>query len=147
MKIWATALLIPVAVFLQSTLLFQTLPGGVTPDLTLMLTLASGLAWGAAGGSAAGLWGGALVGAARGAMALPMAFLYGLVGWLAGMHGEKTHDRWTYPVVGVTLATLLTALDCQVSGRILGVTPSLNWMIAYIAWAGAGSLLLAFIRK
>lgn len=147
MKIWATALLLPVVVFAQSTLLFQVLPGGVTPDLVLLLSLGVGLAWGAAGGSAAGLWGGALVGAARGGLALPMAFAYGLVGWLAGLHGERTRDRWTFPLVGAALAGILTALDTQISSYLLGVTPTLDQMVASTAWASLACLPLAALRR
>lgn len=147
MKIWATALLLPIAVFAQSTLLYQALPGAVTPDLVLLISTFAGLAWGAAGGSAAGLWGGVLVGAARGGLSLPMAFAYGLVGWLAGLHGERTRDRWTFPLVGAALAGILTALDCQSSSYILGVAPSLDQMMSSTAWASVACLPLMFLRR
>lgn len=87
------------------------------------------------------------MGAARGGMALPLAFLYGLVGWLAGVHGEKTRDRWTFPLVGLALAALLTALDAKVGGHLLGQMPTINWMLASVAWSGAASLLLVFVRR
>lgn len=147
MKIWAAALSIPIAVFFQATLLYQALPGGVTPDLALLLTLMVGLVLGGAGGAAGGLWAGALIGAARGAMALPMALAYGLVGWLAGVHGERTGSRWTYPLVGASLCLLLTVMDAQLSSWLLGQRPTTSWMLASVAWNSLGCLPLVLLRK
>jgi hypothetical protein len=128
------ALLFPLAAILQSTLLWEGLSGGVTPDVCLLLTLFCGLAGGAAAGSAAGLWAGALVGALRAAGSLPLAVIYGLAGWLAGLHRERSSEIWTYPLVGMCLITLVSALEVQLSKLTGGTQPPLSWLLPTLGW-------------
>lgn len=142
-----TVLLFPLAAILQSTLLFEGLPGQVTLDLCLLLTIFSGLRWGAAGGSAAGLWAGALVGAMRGATALPLAVLYGLVGWLAGLHRERTSAQWTFPLVGFALVALTAALEGHLSVAMGGSAPPLSWLLPTLGWHGLACLTLLGVRR
>ena len=142
MSIFMLALLLPLAAILQSTLLWQGLPGGVTLDLCLLMTVFCGLRWGAAGGSAAGLWAGALVGAMRASASLPLAVLYGLMGWLAGLHRERNAARWTYPVVGLTLVALLAALEGHLSTLMGGAHPPLSWLLPTLGWHGLACLTL-----
>ena len=73
------------AVVLQGTLLYRALPGGITPDITLLLTLWVSWRSGSTQGAIIGLWCGALVGAAAGNLAVGMALLYGLAGWASGL--------------------------------------------------------------
>lgn len=135
MTILILAFLPPLLAILQSTLLFQGLPGGVTLDLCLLLTIFCGLRFGATSGSVAGLWAGAIVGALQ-AWATPLlAILYGLTGWLAGVHSERQPSTLTYPLVGLTLITLLTVVEAQLRG-IRGEHFPLHQLLAYLAWHG-----------
>lgn len=121
-------------------MVYQALPGGVTPDFALWLTLAVGFRWGAAGGTSAGLWAGALVGALRGVAGTPVAFLYGLVGWLAGLHAERTHQTWTYPAAAMALVILFVTAEAELSRVLMESQPSLNWMLKSIGWQSIASL-------
>jgi hypothetical protein len=141
------ALLFPLAAILQSTLLWQGLPGGVTLDLCLMLTLFCGFRWGAAGGSAAGLWAGALVGALRASASWPLAVLYGLVGWLAGLHREKQAALWTYPLVAFGLIALLAALEGHLAVLLGAHRPSLSWLLPTLAWHALFCLTFLGVRR
>lgn len=133
--------LMPVAVFLQSTLLAQALPGGITLSLTFLLVVASGFRLGAAGGAATGLWGGALMGAAAGAMAAPLSLAYGLVGFLAGLHIERRPYRWTLPLVSVALFALLLSGESWMCRVAEGSEPTFSWKLASLCWTGLFSLL------
>jgi hypothetical protein len=146
-RILLLALLFPLAAICQSTLLWRGLPGGVTLDLCLMLTLFCGLRWGAAGGSAAGLWAGALVGALQASTALPLAVLYGLMGWLAGLHRERNPELWTYPLVGFALVALLAALEGQLRAVLGGAHPPLSWLLPTLAWHGLACLSFLGVRR
>ena len=141
---WAALLLLislPACVFLQSTLLSGTLPGEVTLPLTFLLVCAAGLRWGAAGGTVAGLWGGALLGAAAGAMAAPLSVLYGAAGWLAGAHGERASERWTWPLAVTSLYALLLSGESTLSMWMNHSQPSLAWKAASLGWVALFSLL------
>ncbi len=146
MRLLLISLLFPLAALAQSTILWGCLPGGVTPDLCLLMTLACGLRWGAAAGSAAGLWSGTLVGAMAWA-SLPGALLYGLVGWLAGCHAERTDSRWTYPLAGLLLVALLAGLEGVLAGWSGGSGPSLRWLLPTLGWHGLACLGLAGVKK
>ena len=147
MPILILALLFPLAAIMQSTLLWAGLPGGITPDLCLLLTLFCGFRWGAAAGSAGGLWAGVLVGAMRASASLPLALLYGLVGWLAGLHRERTSERWTYPIAGLTLIALLAALEGHLSTLMGGTHPPLSWLLPMLAWHGLFCLSFLAVRR
>ncbi len=128
------ALAIPLVVIVQSTLLWRALPGEATLDLALLITLACGLRTGAAAGSATGLWAGALVAALRGGLAGPMALLYGLAGWLAGLHAEREAKPWTSVVVGMALTVLVMVAESELS-RFGGTgQPDLLWLLPSLAW-------------
>ena len=127
---------LPAAIFLQATLLANTLPGEVTPNLGFFLTAAAGYLWGAAGGAAAGMWGGALLGAAAGSLAAPVACVYGIVGWLAGCHAERKPARWTLPLVAASLAILTVCGE----NFFQHVQPSLSWQLWNIAWMACSGL-------
>jgi hypothetical protein len=131
----------PVAVFLQSTLLAQALPGGVTLSLCFLMVVASGYSFGAAGGVACGMWGGALVGSAAGALAAPFALFYGAVGWLAGAHIERRPQLWTLPLVAVALFALLMSVESWFGMLMDGRQPSLSWKLMSLGWTGLASLL------
>lgn len=135
-------LLFPLLAIVQSTVLWRALPGQATLDLVLLLTLACGGRVGAAAGSAAGLWAGALVAALRGGMAGPMALLYGLAGWLFGLHAERSPKRWTYPVVGVALIVLVSIAESQVSRFLGGSQPALMLMLPSVVWNAAACVVL-----
>jgi len=135
---------LPAAVFLQSTLLANSLPGGVTPDLGFFLTVAAGYRWGAAGGAVTGMWSGALLGAAVGSMAAPLSCLYGFVGWLAGLHTEREPRRWTLPLVAACLAVLTISGSSMLSAWLEGRQPSLEWKLAASAWGSVGALFFLF---
>ena len=137
--------LMPVAVFLQSTLLAQALPGEITLSLTFLLVVASGFRGGAAGGVATGLWGGALMGAAAGAMAVPLSLAYGLIGFLAGLHVERDPYRWTLPPVSVALFALLLSGETWISRLVEGSEPTLSWKLTSLCWTGLFSLLFVGI--
>lgn len=147
MGIFILALLFPLAAILQSTLLWAGLPGGITPDLCLLLTLFCGFRWGAAAGSAGGLWAGVLVGAMRASASLPLAVLYGLVGWLAGLHRERTNERWTYPIAGLALIALLAALEGHLATLMGGNHPPLAWLLPMLAWHGLFCLSFLAVRR
>ena len=123
-------LALPVLVFLQSTLLANSLPGQVTPNLAFLLTVLSGYLWGATGGACAGMWGGALTGAAAGSVAVPFSLLYGAVGWLAGLHQERKPRLWTLPLAGVALFLLLLSGEAFWSAQ----TPELTWRLKQLGW-------------
>jgi hypothetical protein len=133
--------LMPVAVFLQSTLLAQALPGDITISLCFLMVVASGYYLGAAGGVACGMWGGALMGAAVGAMAAPFSLFYGAVGWLAGAHIERRPKLWTLPLVAVALFALLTSAESWLSLLTEGRQPSLPWKLMSLGWTGLASLM------
>lgn len=135
-------LALPAAIFLQATLLANALPGQVTPNLGFLLTVAAGYLWGAAGGAVAGMWGGALLGAAAGSLAVPLACLYGGIGWLAGCHGERRPARWTLPAVAACLAVLTNCGEALFQD----VSPSLTWQMCHIGWAALGGLLFLGLR-
>ncbi|MFA5505861.1 MAG: hypothetical protein WC314_21470 [Vulcanimicrobiota bacterium] len=139
--------LIPVAVFLQSTLLAQALPGGVTPSLTFLLVLASGFRLGAAGGAATGLWGGALIGAAAGALAVPLSLFYGTAGFLAGVHCERKPHRWTLPLVSLALFALLISGESWLLRIWEGREPSLSWKFASLGWMALASLVFLALPR
>lgn len=132
----------PVAVFLQSTLLANSLPGGSTPNLGFMLTVVAGFLWGGAAGAVAGLWTGAWLGAAAGSLAAPVACLYGCLGMLAGIHSERLPRAWTYPLVTTCLAVMLTCGDSWVSLAIDGYQPPLSWKLQSVAWCSLFGLPL-----
>lgn len=140
-------LLFPLLAILQSTLLWEGLPGGVTLDVCLLLTIFCGLRWGAAAGSAGGLWAGALVGAMRSGGSLPLAVLYGLAGWLAGLHRERTGQAWTYPLVGLCLVTLVTVAEIQLTRLLGGTQPPLSWLLPTLGWHGLACLTLLGVRR
>lgn len=133
--------LLPIAVFLQSTLLAQALPGDITPSLCFLLVVGAGYALGAAGGAACGLWGGALMGAAAGALAAPFAVLYGIAGWLAGAHIERRPKRWTLPFVSIALFALLISTESWLSALMNGYEPALHWKLMSLAWMATASLV------
>lgn len=147
MRFLITALLFPLAAVSQSTLLFQALPGHVTLDLLLLLTLGVGLRNGAAAGSAAGLWAGALVGAMRGVGSPSLAVLYGLVGWLAGLHHGRQPARWTYPLAGCALLLLFAALEAQLMALMGEGAPPLSWLLPSLAWHALACLVLLGARR
>lgn len=147
MRLLLIGLLFPLAAVAQSTLLWACLPGGVTPDLCLLLTLACGLRWGAAAGSAAGLWAGTLVGALAAWASLPGALLYGAMGWLAGCHAERTDSRWTYPLVGLLLVALLAALEGLLARLTGASSPPFAWLLPTLGWHALACLTLAGVRR
>lgn len=83
----------PLAVVLQGTVLHGAGPGGVTPNLVLLLVLVAAWRWGVAGGSAAGFWGGLWVGAARVDLCGPMSLAYLVLGVVAGSYLESNPGR------------------------------------------------------
>ncbi len=135
-------LLFPLLAIAQSTVLWRALPGEATLDLVLLLTIACGGRSGAAAGSAAGLWAGALVAALRGSLAGPMALLYGLAGWLAGIHAERAPKRWTYPVVGVALTVLVSVAESELSRAWGGAQPGMLSLLPTLAWNALACLAL-----
>jgi hypothetical protein len=139
-------LTLPAAVFLQATLLANSLPGQVTPNLGFLLTVAAGFLWGAAGGAGAGMWGGALTGASAGSLAFPYSLLYGLVGWLAGLHAEREPYRWTLPLVSLCLAVILLSAESCLSLGLGGGQLSVAGKLAVIGWSGAGGLLFLGLK-
>jgi hypothetical protein len=147
MRILALILLFPLAAILQSTLLWEGLPGDVTLDVCLLMALACGLRWGAAAGSAAGLWAGALVGAMRTSASLPLALIYGVAGWLAGLHRERAAKTWTYPLVGLCLVTLVCAAEARLSQAMGGPRPPLCWLLPTLAWHALVCLTLIGVRR
>ena len=132
-------LLLPAAVFLQATLLANSLPGQVTPNLGFLLAVAAGYLLGAAGGACSGMWAGALTGAAAGALAIPFSCLYGIIGWLAGLHIEKRPSLWTLPVVCVCLMCLLVSGESAISLILEGRQAPLQFKLANIAWTALAS--------
>lgn len=136
------ALLFPLLAVAQSTFLWRSLPGGVTPDLVGILALACGLRGGAAAGSAAGLWAGTLVAALRGELAAPMALLYGGAGWLAGAHAEKGASSSTFPWVGCALVVLITVMESALSKFLGGAPQPLAQLFLSLAWNSAFCLVL-----
>jgi hypothetical protein len=147
MAILLVALLLPLAAILQSTLLWHGLPGGVTVNLSLLLTLFCGLRWGAAAGSASGLWAGALVGALQASTAGPLAVLYGVMGWLAGIHRERGGARWTYPLVALALVALTLVLEGQMSVLDGGTYPPFSWVWPTLIWHGLAGLAFLGVRR
>ena len=133
---------LPAAIFLQATLLANTLPGQVTPNLGFFLTVAAGYLWGAAGGAVAGMWGGALLGAAAGSLAAPLACVYGAAGWLAGCHAERQPARWTLPVVTASLAVLTVCGE----NFFQSVQPNLSWQLSNIGWMTTSGLFFLGLR-
>lgn len=139
---------LPAAVFLQATLLANSLPGGVTPNLGFILTVAAGYLWGAAGGACSGMWAGALIGAGAGSLAVPYSCLYGVVGWLAGIHKEHKPFAWTWPLVTCALAGILIAGESLVASTMEGTQPSLYWKFAALGWWSlAGFLFIPTGRR
>lgn len=124
----------PIAVFLQSTLLAGSLPGGVTPNLGFLLAVAAGYFAGGAAGAAFGLWVGAWLGAAAGSLAAPLACLYGTLGWLAGLHSERRPERWTYAVATFSLALIMVSGECWISLALDGFQSSLHWSLTTVGW-------------
>ncbi len=145
-KIVTAALAAPLMVLLQSTLLYQALPGDHTPDLILIFTMAFAFTWGSAGGTAMGLWGGVLVGAVRGGFSLPLACLYGAVGWLAGLFTEQSRRKWLFPVVGACLTVLLTVGDGELGSRMSGEVPTMERVLGSLGWNCTFCLLLFWVR-
>ena len=137
----------PVAVFLQSTLLYDALPGGASLNLAFVLSLAFAFRWGALGGAASGLWAGALVGAAVGDMAVCYACLYGATGWMAGCHSELTSKRWTYPLVGVALWVLMAVADSELSHLFWGERRPILSTLTSLGWNSVFILSLAAIKR
>ena len=131
---------LPAAVFLQATLLANSLPGEVTPNLVFLLTVAAGYLLGAVGGVCSGMWAGALTGAAVGSLAVPYSCLYGFLGWLAGLHIERRPKAWTLPVVCVCLMVMLMTGESLVSLWLEGQQPSLAFKLANIAWMTLASV-------
>lgn len=121
---------LPVLVFLQSTLLANSLPGQVTPNLVFLLTVLCGYRWGATGGACTGMWGGALTGAAVGSVAVPFSFLYGTLGWLAGIHKERHPQVWTLPLTGMALFMLLLSGEAYWSPH----TSDIYWRFKDLGW-------------
>ena len=135
---------LPAAIFLQATLLANSLPGEVTPNLGFLLTVVAGYLWGAAGGAGTGMWAGALVGAGAGALAVPYSCLYGLVGWLSGLHKEREPYPWTWPLITAALAGILISGECFLTSLQNGCQPGLVWKFASLGWSSlAGLLFLA----
>ncbi len=141
------ALLFPLLAVAQSTFLWHSLPGGVTPDLVGILMLACGLRGGAAAGSAAGLWAGTLVAALRGDLAAPLALLYGAAGWLAGAHAERGASRVTFPWVGCALVVLLAVLESALANFWGGAQQSSSQLLVSVAWNGVFCLALLGTRR
>jgi hypothetical protein len=133
--------LLPVAVFLQSTLLSQALPGGITLSLCFLLVVGAGYYLGAAGGACCGMWGGALMGAAAGALAAPFALLYGAVGWLAGEHMERRPSIWTLPLVSLALFALFISAESWLGLFLEGRQPSISWKVMSLGWTGLAGLV------
>lgn len=134
---------LPAGVFLQSTLLANALPGEVTPNLAFLATVLGGYLWGAAAGAMSGMWAGVLLGAAAGSLAAPLACLYGIVGWFAGLHKEQKPYLWTYPLVAACLAIMTVSGESLVSLALEGYQPDLSWKLANIGWCAVLSLPFA----
>ena len=101
---WALSpLLLVLAVACQATVLQGRL------DLVFFLTLGMARLRGCWGGTLTGWLGGLLTGALRGNLSLPMALLYGLVGFLAGIYFENQRPRWLEVLGLVAGLTLLMA--------------------------------------
>ncbi len=139
-------LTLPAAVFLQATLLANSLPGQITPNLGFLLTVAAGFYWGAAGGTCAGMWCGALLGAGIGSLAVPYSCLYGVIGWLAGLHGERRPARWTLPLATLCLAALLVSGESLWTMSLEGRQPSLSWELASVGWSGLAGLFFLALK-
>ncbi len=110
-----------VALALQATVLQGRLPSGLTPDLVFVLVLGAGRLAGTWAGTLLGWWGGLLTGALRGNLSLPMAFLYGSVGFLAGLYFEREKPRVLEVALLVAGLTLLLAVGEGLLLRWLGL--------------------------
>ena len=86
-------------------------------------------------------------GALRAAAAWPLAVLYGLPGWLAGLHGEKKARRWTYPLVALGLVALLNILEGHLGVLLGGTRPPLSWQLATLAWHSLFCLAFLGMRR
>lgn len=150
MKYLILALFFPLAAIVQSTALFQALPGGVTLDVSLLLVVYCGFRYGAAAGSASGLWAGTIIGAFRLWQPWSLALIYGFIGWLAGLHSEKKPAKWTYPLAGVALCYLSIVLEIELAGFGGEAAPCMGWVMATTAWHGAFCLAVmpfaAYVR-
>lgn len=107
---------------LQSTLLAEILPGGAVPDLALILLTASAWLYGPLVGEISGF----LIGLGFDSMSLsPLgfhAFLFTLVGYLAGrLQGNITPGVWLFPVLGVLAATALKYSGSLLLTLIFGI--------------------------
>lgn len=138
------ALLFPLLAVAEATFLGRSLPGGVTPSLCLWLILACGLRGGAAAGSAAGLWGGTLIAALRGDPAAPLALLYGLAGWLAGVHGKSRARRLSDLWVGCALVVLMALGEIHLTGA---TAPPWTALMQSLGWNCALCLALVGVRR
>lgn len=130
-----------VALACQATILQGRLPAGLTPDITFVLTLGAGRLAGTWAGTLLGWWGGLLTGALRGNLSLPMAFLYGSVGFLAGVYFERGRPRVLEVGLLVTGLTLFLAAGEGLLLKWLGlpleparslVAPSLLFNVALL---------------
>lgn len=137
----------PAAVFLQSTLLAGSLPGGATPNLGFLLAVAAGYLWGGAAGAVSGLWVGAWLGSAEGSLAAPIACLYGILGWLAGVHAERRPHAWTYAVSTCCLALIMVSGESWISLALDGFQPTLRWRLVTVAWCTVLSLPMMGFRR
>lgn len=137
----------PIAVFLQSTLLANSLPGGSTPHLGFLLTVGAGYLWGGAAGTVSGLWVGVWLGAAAGSLAAPLACLYGFLGWLSGLHSDKNPQGWTYLLVTACLALTMVSGESWISLALDGYHTSLGWKLWTILWCTVLGSPLAILRR
>lgn len=106
---------------MQATVLQGRLPSGLTPDLVFVLVLGASRLAGIWAGTLLGWWGGLLTGALRGNLSLPMALLYGSVGFLAGLYFERERPRVLEVGLLVAGLTLLLAVGEGLLLRWLGL--------------------------
>jgi len=141
MTVWLSPVLVVVALACQGTVLQGRLPAGLTPDLVFILTLAASRLAGSWTGTLLGWWAGLLTGALRGNLSLPMAFLYGSIGFLSGLYFERNRPRVLEVGLLVAGLTLLLAAGEGLLLRWLGlpleparslVAPSLVFNVAVL---------------
>jgi rod shape-determining protein MreD len=144
------ALLLLVAVLLETTLGSDLRVAGVAPDLMVLLTICAGLTGGAEAGAWVGFWAGLLTDLFLTSTPLGLSALsYCLVGAAAGaLRTAVLPDlRWLLrpaaALVGTAVAVLLWVALGDVLGQSQLLDPGRSWLIRVVAVEAAWATLLA----
>jgi rod shape-determining protein MreD len=128
------ALVLIVALAVQTSVLVRFRPGGVVPDIMILLAVSAGLVGGPDRGALTGFFAGISIDLFLQTPVGLSALVFGLVGYVAGMLAEgAVRATWWMPVLTGLVASAAGEVLFALSGAVVGEAHLLAPRLALIA--------------